>query len=338
MVRVNNEWDTLKEVFVGNVENANNPIKNKDLHCINYADQDNIDSVNVGYYPEQVIEETKEDLEELVSTLKSFGVTVKRPTTQHSAKIFQTPDWFSDGYYTYCPRDSVVVIGDTIIESPMALRSRYFETFSFRDEFIDYMKKGTRWVSAPKPRLRDDSYQREDLDKLTLTDIEPVFDAANILRCNNDILYLLSNTGNELGARWLQNFLGSEYKVHVLRNMYSYVHLDSTIALLREGLCLLNPDRVNEDNIPEVLKSWDKIWCPDMVDIGYYGDFNHASVWIGINLLSLTSNLVICDENQLELHKELYKHNIEVIPMRLRHARTLGGSFHCVTLDINRKE
>ena len=37
------------------------------------------------------------------------------------------------------------------------------------------------------------------------------------------------------------------------------------------------------------------------------------------------------------LHKELYKNNIEVIPMKLRHARTLGGSFHCTTLDICRE-
>jgi len=339
MVKSHNEWDTLKEVFVGNIENPNNPIKGKDLHCINYADRDSIDNVYEGYYPGQVIEETKEDLEELVSTLKSFGVKVKRPTTQDNSKPFlSNGEWMSDGYYNYCPRDSVVVIGDTIIETPMALRSRYFETFSFRDDFIDYMKKGARWVTAPKPRLRDDCYQRENLDELTLTEVEPIFDAANILRCNNDILYLVSNTGNKLGAQWLQNFLGSEYRVHILENMYSYSHLDSTMALLREGLCLLNPDRVNEDNMPEVLKSWDKIWCPDMVDIGYYGDYNHASVWIGINLLSLNSNLVICDENQTKLHKELYKHNIEVIPMKLRHSRTLGGSFHCVTMDVHRSE
>ena len=75
-----------------------------------------------------------------------------------------------------------------------------------------------------------------------------------------------------------------------------------------------------------------------MVDIGYYPNYNHASTWVGINLLSLNSNLVICDENQIELHKQLYKNNVEVIPMRLRHARTLGGSFHCVTLDTYRKD
>ena len=251
MIRVNNEWDRLREVFVGTAEYANNPIKSKDLHCINYAHKNNIDDVYVGYYPEQVIEETKEDLDILSQALKSFfNIKVRRMKPMENTKIFQTPDWMSDGYYTFCPRDSVTVIGDTIIESPMTLRSRYFETFGFRDQFIEYMKDGAKWVSAPKPRLRDDSYQREDLDKLTLTNVEPVFDAANILRCNDDILYLLSNTGNKLGAKWLQNFLGDEYKVHVLENMYSYVHIDSTIALLREGLCLLNPERVNEDNMP----------------------------------------------------------------------------------------
>jgi len=273
----------------------------------------------------------------LVSTLKSFGVRVKRPQPQDNQLYFSTTEWCTTGYYNYCPRDSVSIIGDTIIETPMTLRSRYFETFSFRDDFIDYMKKGVRWVSAPKPRLRDDCYQRENLEKLTLTEVEPIFDAANILRSNDDILYLVSNTGNKLGAQWLQNFLGSKYKVHILEDMYSYSHLDSTIALLREGLCLLNPERVNENNMPEVLKNWDKIWCTDVMDIGHYPNYNHASKWVGVNLLSLNPNLVVCDENQKELHKQLYKNNIEVIPMKLRHARTLGGSFHCVTLDTLRE-
>ena len=337
MIYSSNEWDTLKEVYVGVADSLNNPAHDTDLHCINYADREEMLGVKEGLYPKQVIEETKEDLEELVSTLKSFGVRVKRPQPQDNQLYFSTTEWCTTGYYNYCPRDSVSIIGDTIIETPMTLRSRYFETFSFRDDFIDYMKKGVRWVSAPKPRLRDDCYQRENLEKLTLTEVEPIFYEANILRSNDDILYLFSNTGNKLGAQWLQNFLGSKYKVHILEDMYSYSHLDSTIALLREGLCLLNPERVNENNMPEVLKNWDKIWCTDVMDIGYYPNYNHASKWVGVNLLSLNPNLVVCDENQKELHKQLYKNNIEVIPMKLRHARTLGGSFHCVTLDTLRE-
>ena len=43
MVNVNNEWDRLREVFVGTAEYANNPMKGKDLHSINYAHKNNID-------------------------------------------------------------------------------------------------------------------------------------------------------------------------------------------------------------------------------------------------------------------------------------------------------
>jgi len=336
MISVNNEWGRLREVFVGTIDNANMPKHGFDLHAINYADKEIIPYREQGRFEDLVYDETQEDLENLVQLLNNFGVKVRRPTPITTDCYISNGHWFTDQYYTFCPRDTVTVIGNTIIEAPMTLRSRQFETYCFRDQFIEYMKEGAKWISAPKPLLKDDSYQRKDLSKLTLTEKEPVFDAANILRSNNDILYLVSNTGNKLGAKWLQNLLGDEYRVHILENMYSYSHLDSTIALLREGLCLLNPDRVNENNMPEFLKSWDKIWSPPMVDIGYH-KVERASTWVGINLLSLDENTVIVDNRQIELIKELKKYKIEALDCKLRHSRTLGGSFHCVTADMIRE-
>ena len=335
MVSVNNEWGKLREVFVGTIDNANMPKHGIDLHAINYADKDRIPYVEQGSFDDRVYEETYEDLESLVKVLKDLNIKVRRPEIIDTENVISNGFWKTDQYYTFCPRDTVTVIGNTILESPMTLRSRQYETYCFRDQFIEYMNGGARWISAPKPMLKDDTYQRTDLTKLTLTEREPVFDAANILRSNNDILYLVSNTGNKLGGKWLQNLLGDQYKVHILENMYSYSHLDSTIALLREGLCLLNPERVNESNMPEMLKSWDKIWSPPMVDIGYH-KVERASVWVGINLLSIDENTVIVDNRQTELIKELKKYNIEALDCKLRHSRTLGGSFHCVTADMVR--
>jgi len=336
MISVNNEWGKLNEVFVGTIDNANMPQHNVDLHSINYADKINIPYDECGRFDDVVYEETYEDLEKLVTLLTDCGIKVKRPKSIKTNKSISNGFWNTDQYYTFCPRDTVTVIGNTILEAPMTLRSRQFETYCFRDQFIEYMNEGAKWISAPKPILNDDSYQRDDLSKLTLTEREPVFDAANILRSNNDILYLVSNTGNKLGGKWLQNLLGDQYKVHILENMYSYSHLDSTIALLREGLCLLNPERVNENNMPEMLKSWDKIWSPPMVDIGYH-KVERASVWVGINLLSIDENTVIVDNRQTELIKELKKYNIDALDCKLRHSRTLGGSFHCVTADMIRE-
>ena len=336
MVNVNNEYGKLKEVIVGTIDNANMPSHGLDLHAINYADKDQIPSTErFGFHPD-VYEETAEDLDHLVRTLEDCGVKVRRPNTLDTSKIVSNGYWQTDQYYTFCPRDTMTVIGDTIIEAPMTLRSRHFETDAYRELFTEYMENGSKWVCAPKPRLTADSYQREDLSKLTLTEVEPVFDAANILRHNDDILYLNSNTGNYKGYLWLKNLLGDKYKVHFLENMYSYSHIDSTIAILRDGLVLLNPARVNDDNMPELFKNWDKIYAPPMVDIGYK-QVLRASEWVGINLLSVDENTVIVDNRQTELIKELKKYNIEALDAKIRHSRTLGGSFHCVTCDTIRE-
>lgn len=335
MVSVNNEWGKLREVIVGTIDNANMPTHGKDLHCINYATENEIPKGEIGFWDKKVYDETQEDLENLSNLLTDTGVKVFRPSSIDTQKIVSNGHWETTQYYTFCPRDTVTVIGNNILESPMSLRSRQFETDCFKDIFIEKMNEGANWVSAPKPRLSDSMYQREDLSKITLNNHEPVFDAANILRSNNDILYLVSNTGNLKGSKWLQNFLGKEYRVHTIENVYSYIHIDSTIALLREGLCLLNPERVNENNIPDYLKSWDKIWCPPMVDIGYHKTMR-ASVWIGVNLLSVDENTVIVDNRQTELINKLKKYNIDALDCKIRHSRTLGGSFHCVTTELLR--
>ena len=57
---------------------------------------------------------------------------------------------------------------------------------------------------------------------------------------------------------------------------------------------------------------------------------------IGMNLLSVNPHLVIVDENQKPLMKLLKQYRIDSCPMPMRHSRTLGGGFHCVTLDLKR--
>ena len=107
---------------------------------------------------------------------------------------------------------------------------------------------------------------------------------------------------------------------------------------------LLNGQRCTTKKYPKIFKKWDKIFFTDIVDQGIpsTGGSSNASVAIsspaiGLNLLSINEKLVIVDENQKPLIKELKKHNIDSVPMRLRHAKILGGGFHCVTLDLNRK-
>ena len=114
------------------------------------------------------------------------------------------------------------------------------------------------------------------------------------------------------------------------------MHIDSTVAFLREGLMLLNPSRIPDKSIlPKPFCDWDAIYCPEPVDIGY-SYYNNASPWINVNLLSLSEELVVLEEHQEPTRKALEKYGIECLMLPMRHARTLGGCFHCVTLDLVR--
>ena len=73
----------------------------------------------------------------------------------------------------------------------------------------------------------------------------------------------------------------------------------------------------------------------DRFDAGYLSK-SIGSNWIDMNLLSISPNLVVVDQDQTALIKLLEKQGIDVIRLKLRHSKMLGGGFHCITLDIRR--
>jgi len=339
-VNSNTEWGSLKEVILGRAEFAQIPtIKNHDIHCVDYANYDTVDNLPGGYYSQKIREETVEDLEVFQQQLESVGVKVLRPDLVNCARKYSSPNWESDGYYLYCPRDSVLVVGDTLIETPMPLRARYFETLAFRNIFKNYLKNGSRWISAPKPELLDQLYDRTELTHAsTLTEFEPAFDAANVIKCGKDLFYLVSNSGNKFGAQWLQSTLGDKYRVHMLTNVYAYVHLDTTIMPLAAGTVLLNPARVNENNLPSFFKNWKKIYAAEPIATPYEENWAPASPWLGMNILSISDKLIAVEERQTNLIKQLEENGFDIMPVRMRHCRTLSGGPHCATLDTVRDD
>lgn len=338
LVSVHNEWDPLEEIIVGTAIGARIPLQDRGLFAVSYADfYDRPEQIPSGAYCERVIQETEEDLEELTAELRKLGIVVRRPDPIDYSHVVSTPDWKSDGMYSYCPRDLLLAIGDTVIETPMPLRSRFLESAAYKSILVEYLESGSRWLSAPKPRLLDSMYVIPESGSPRLSESEPAFDAANVLRSGRDLIYLVSCSGNRIGGRWLQSVLGRDYRVHLCEDLYDSTHLDTTITLLRPGLALVNPERVSSSNLPPPLRSWDLIQCPQMVDGGFVGEQPYTSLWIGMNLLMIRPDLALVDKNQTPLIRALEKHAIEVLAMPLRHARTLGGSFHCVTLDVRRK-
>ena len=68
-VHTHNEWDPLKEIVIGTATGAQKPrVKDESLHAVDYGhlpDED-FEKVIAGPYPKRVIEETNEDLGEVL--------------------------------------------------------------------------------------------------------------------------------------------------------------------------------------------------------------------------------------------------------------------------------
>jgi len=314
-----NEWDTLKKVVVGVADYATIPSLDISLRTVNYADVKDESTIHQGQYPTQVIDEANEDLETLSNFLKSCSVEVVRP---HREPV---------KYYNYCPRDTIIAYGNKAVAAPMSLRAR-------ENEYLAYAEHLENIHVVPNYQ-GDDMYNLEclgDPEVLALQNHHPKFDAANVIKANDKLMYLVSNSGNKNGAQYLQELLN--VPVHTLENVYSYMHIDSTVAFLREGLMLVNPSRVkSKDMLPRAFQDWDVIFSPEPVDVGHYPGWCNSSKWINVNLLSVSPSLVIVEEHQHNLRVELEKYGIECAMLPMRHSRTLGGCFHCVTLDLIRE-
>jgi len=334
-----NEWDPLEEVIVGNPLNGRFPTPDLSTQLAEFPDRP-LSEIPTGPFPQRIIEEAEEDLQKFIDVLTGMGITVKRPETWPNEAKFSTIDWEAEGYSNYCPRDILLVVGDHIIETPNVIRSRAQETFSYRNLLMDYMRAGAKWYSAPKPMLLDDLFD-VDLTKPMPRNDEPAFDAANVLRFGQDLIYLVSATGNELGGHWLQSILGDRFRVHFLKDVYYGSHIDSTFVALRPGLILCNPGRINDDTLPDILKQWEVIYSPPMENTDRYdADYLQnciGSDWIDMNAFSINPDLVVVDADQTALIKLLESKGLDVIPLKLRHSKLLGGGFHCTTLDVRRK-
>lgn len=376
-----NEWDKLKEVIVGSAKNScavmtwRNPKEILTENLIKEAT-----SLSKKAMPQIIIDETEEDLNDLVNILSTFGAKVFRPKIHNLEKFYSSPHWHTTGNNSYNARDLNLVVGDHLIESPSQHASRYYETTTYYDIFYDnYFDDGFKWIAGPKPllnyeplepmKVKEDTSEAKKYSELTkgkketfhkLTEKEILFEAANTLRMGKDLLYLASSSGNIKGAKWLQEVLPNDYRVHITSEIYRSSHIDSTVMCLRPGLVLLNSIRVNENNCPKIFEKWDKIWFSDVAptsdleldyqtnirtpiskqlnEIGFDNNLQDiSSPWVGMNVLSLDQNTVVVDERQKQLIKKLEEYKFNVVTARMRHMYTMGGGLHCATLDTVRE-
>ena len=298
-----NEWDPLRSVIVGSARHANWPSKDSVFAQESEKTLWKETPVPSGPVPGWIVDEAEAELDDLAVKLTQLGVEVHRP---------QEIDFIAlNGMYNYCPRDRLLVAGTTIVDPAMMYPCRNMELAAYHD-IVD---SAEQYLHMPRN------------EGMTL-------DAANVCRLGDTWLYLESASGNKKAYDWLcEQFPNINIE---LCNFYAGVHIDSTIVPLREGLVLVNGARVNPDTLPRAFSDWEVLYVDQVVEQDFY-QYPYASKWIALNMLVVNPTTVIMDADQTELRRTLETRGFEVIPHKLSHSRTLGGGFHCVTLDLWRE-
>ncbi|MFI0790037.1 amidinotransferase [Streptomyces lydicus] len=337
------EWDPLEEVIVGIVDGASFPTWHEALPPVLPADQHETFRRNAGRpFPPEQVAAAQAELAELVHILEGEGVRVRRPEAIPQRTPYTTLDWTSTGMYAAMPRDAILVVGDDIIECPMAWRSRYYENLAYRPLLKEYFRGGAKWTAAPKPELTDAQFDQDWTDpgedspqRLVVTEFEPTFDAADFTRCGRDIIAQKSNVTNDFGIEWLRRHLGDAYRIHVFEfNDPHPMHIDATLVPMAPGKLLIHPERVTE--VPALFKGWDVQAAPaPVIPDGH--PLYMTSKWINMNILMLDEERVIVEAQDEPMIATMKKFGFTPIPCNFRNFNSFGGSFHCATVDVRRR-
>jgi glycine amidinotransferase len=349
-VNSHNEWDPLEEVIIGSLDGAMFPAWNT-INVVTappgewVAAEARVGGGGSPYSP-AIVEAARRELAEFIHILEAEGVRVRRLDMTNFAAPFGTPAWqVSSGFCAANPRDPFLIIGNEILETPMADRSRYFEAWAYRSLFKEYFKAGAKWTAAPKPQLLDALYDQhytlpgpDEPMRYVVTEFEPVFDAADFVRCGRDIFCQTSNVTNHFGIAWLQRHLGNGYRVHILQSRCpEAIHIDTTFMPLAPGKVLVNPEYLDMKSLPPMLKSWELLVMPTPLPQIKGDPLRLVSDWAGVNVLMLDEERVVVEKNQEPLIKSLKAWGFKPIPCSFEAYYPFLGSFHCATLDIRRR-
>jgi glycine amidinotransferase len=340
-VNVYNDWGRLKSIIVGNplfINDINNNFyKSKLLEIKIFRDI-------FKYY-----NEIEEDRENFINILKQFSIEVFE-IEKYSIKellkkkiIFNIIQDYTD--VLSAPRDTLLSIGDTIIEFNSNRDNRFLITKFAHKILIELLNRNSKWISMPiycnnidLDFLDELKFKNEDyLNNLIFKDnLNIMTESATMLRCGKDI-FINTTTKSSINAyKWLSvNF--DQFNFHPMA--LSKYHIDGTISLIKPGLMLLNYAwKDNLQYLPIQFKNWDKIFSDQHNDII---NLNNNSLDYGttdINVLVLDDkHIIILDYMYEDLSTKFKKYNIECIPVRLRYENCWHGGPHCITTEIYRE-
>ncbi|MDO9585453.1 MAG: hypothetical protein Q7I93_03085, partial [Syntrophales bacterium] len=173
-----------------------------------------------------------------------------------------------------------------------------------------------RYVAMPPPSPHYD-------------DRDMFLENGDVLRDGQNIYVGFSGHGSsKAGIAWLQQFLGSEYKVHTVKMAPHTFHLDACMSLNRSGLLTYYPELLPE-GLPEPLKKWEKIELR----------VEKNDIWsAACNTLALDEKTLILAAEYERNAAEYQKRGFKVITSNYGMTMSYGAGPRCLTGVLRRDQ
>ena len=102
---------------------------------------------------------------------------------------------------------------------------------------------------------------------------------------------------------------------------------------------LINPEYLDVDRLPAILKKWDILVTPepDPITDRMLKITSLCGKWLNMNVLMVDEKRVIVDLHHTATMRAFENWGFEPIPCEFLHYAAFGGAFHCATLDVRRR-
>ncbi len=353
-----NEWDPLKHVILGRADGS--MIQAPEIAVQRDWPEDGYPLGKYGPYPQEMIDMANEELDNCAKILEGRGIRVDRSTPIDFSQEVQTPDWKQGTMFGCTPcRDLLLTVGHEILEATMSYRSRWFEYLCFRPLFEHYFREDPnfRFEAAPKPRLTEETYKSKDWwsewnslseeeqwDRAErgdwiISEKEPLFDAADVVRYGRDLFVQKSMVTNNAGVDWLRCHFPN-HRIHkVGRRELLPWHMDTTLVPVRPGLAIMNPERIPLDKKELELfakNDWEIVQAPKAL-LKQKAPYDFCSWWLSMNTLVLDPKTICVEASEISTMEMFDKYGFEVVPVPFYKVSPFGGGLHCCTADVYRE-
>ena len=346
-----------------------------------YTEYDPLESVIVGdtYDPDQVsqllnhpnpskfnriLEETKQDLDRLAQFLKQGNIEVMRPDVYQYYDPVNMPEF--DVQFPIAPivpRDALLVMGRTILQTYTSYTDRYFDAISYYKIFESMFQQGYRWVSQPAPMLEnlnteDDWFVNDRTYKDRLMD-RVLWHTATMFKAGDAIIVNHEGPGSASGLEWCRREL-PEYRFvnNTASRCKGFGHIDHGFIMIDDDTvihagmewvpeCLHTKQLIDvSDCLPELKMDrfvQDYAEAKNRMDIDWVNKYldnwrgYNQEVCFDLNVLIIDRHNIVFARHIPKLFAKLKSLHIDCHVVPQRHYLFWDGGIHCSTLDVKRK-